>query len=97
VAPADLSHRPSLAPAPAGLPSDIRDIPSPACAVASPRSWSALVTSLVVPGRADAAAKRLPLPYRFLTAAVTQLVLHTLDPAHKHAVPCRLVLPFAGG
>lgn len=26
-----------------------------------------------------------------------QLVLNTLDPAHKHAVPCRLVLPFEGG
>jgi len=25
-----------------------------------------------------------------------QLVLNTLDPAHKHAVPCRLVLPFEG-
>jgi triacylglycerol lipase len=26
-----------------------------------------------------------------------QLVLNTLDPKHKHAVPCRLVLPFVGG
>jgi triacylglycerol esterase/lipase EstA (alpha/beta hydrolase family) len=26
-----------------------------------------------------------------------QLVLNTLDPAHRHAVPCRLVLPFVGG
>jgi triacylglycerol lipase len=26
-----------------------------------------------------------------------QLVLNTLDPAHKHKVPCRLVLPFEGG
>jgi triacylglycerol lipase len=26
-----------------------------------------------------------------------QIVLNTLDPAHKHAVPCRLVLPFEGG
>lgn len=27
----------------------------------------------------------------------TAFVLNTLDPAHKHAVPCRLVLPFEGG
>ncbi|MEO6885368.1 MAG: alpha/beta fold hydrolase [Jatrophihabitantaceae bacterium] len=26
-----------------------------------------------------------------------QIVLNTLDPAHPHAVPCRLVLPFVGG
>lgn len=43
---------------------------------------------------------RLDFAEHFEIAAdpvAAQIVLNTLDPAHPHAVPCRLVLPFIGG